>query len=347
MCSGQDVAAAHQRGNTYVDGMVDALYPALQQRFGSLIKGPPQIMELDSCTDVKFSRHLIVPNVVFKDTRNAGSFVKYFAETLPPDIASCMDLGVYTRNRCFRMLHSAKYGKPSQLVHSKRPMQHMWSLEKDTNPLMRMMYMSKHPSQAGGFDPARTVFLNSLICHTEGSGDTELEDPGVDKQPMLTGLDSDGDNVTWISGFDTQGRRLYSSESAEYQRSPFPDVDKYVCNVARPGAEIQRWVFFRGTGRITYTLNRNRFCENIDRCHKSNRIMIVCDLARGVWFQKCLDVECQSINFKSKERLLPRDLFEARLRQELDPECRFPLVLCNSPVRLNATTYAGGRQASN
>jgi hypothetical protein len=61
-----------------VDAMVAALAPALQERFG--IQAPPSIVELDSSTDTKFSRHLIVHNVVFRDTRHCGAFVKYFAE---------------------------------------------------------------------------------------------------------------------------------------------------------------------------------------------------------------------------------------------------------------------------
>ncbi len=37
--------------------------------------------------------------------------------------------------------------------------------------------------------------------------------------------------------------------------------------------------------RISYSLTKNRFCENVGRAHKSNRVLILCDLARGVWRQ--------------------------------------------------------------
>lgn len=78
-----------------VDELVTALGPALKSRFGVLLYAAPSVVELDSSTDVKFSRHLIVHNVVFKDTRHAGAFVKYFAEEiLPVDISQCVDLGV-------------------------------------------------------------------------------------------------------------------------------------------------------------------------------------------------------------------------------------------------------------
>lgn len=55
--------AAHALGNERVDKMVAALHPALQERFGDQIKKQPQIVELNSCTDVKFSRHCKIPQI--------------------------------------------------------------------------------------------------------------------------------------------------------------------------------------------------------------------------------------------------------------------------------------------
>ena len=75
---------------------------------------------------------------------------------------------------------------------------------------------------------------------------------------------------------------------------------RYVCSVARPGAQISSWNFLRATGRISYALIRNRFCENIDRFHKSNRIMVQCDLSRGCWVQTCFDHDCRADNYRSK-----------------------------------------------
>ena len=106
------------------------------------------IVDLDSSTTKKFSRHLIVhlPNgSLFSDTSHVGSFVKAFVSRLADEKAigelqkkrpilsqylfvnakpaknsvettatSCIiDLGVYTRNRLFRILGSSKFGKPS------------------------------------------------------------------------------------------------------------------------------------------------------------------------------------------------------------------------------------------
>ena len=120
------------------------------------------IVDLDSSTIKKFSRHLIVHlpyGELFADAQSAGSFAKQFVSRLADELASgvlvgrrptlarnlfvntkpskaqqvdtpsegsglnhdkdplkttCfVDLGVYTRNRLFRLLGSSKHGKPA------------------------------------------------------------------------------------------------------------------------------------------------------------------------------------------------------------------------------------------
>lgn len=100
------------------------------------------IVDLDSSTEKKFSRHLIVhlPNdELFMDAQAAGSFAKQFVSRLADELAdgslegrhptlanhlfvktkdptktTCfVDLGVYTRNRLFRLMGSSKFGKSS------------------------------------------------------------------------------------------------------------------------------------------------------------------------------------------------------------------------------------------
>ena len=98
------------------------------------------IIDLDSSTDKKFSRHLIVHlpnNELFADAHSAGLFAKQFVSRLADELAdgtlvnkhpslsrnlfvktkdpnktTCfVDLGVYTRNRLFRLMGSSKFGK--------------------------------------------------------------------------------------------------------------------------------------------------------------------------------------------------------------------------------------------
>jgi hypothetical protein len=41
-----------------------------------------------------------------------------------------------------------------------------------------------------------------------------------------------------------------------------------------------------------------RFCENIDRFHRSNNVIIDCDLAKGFWQQACLDQDCVAERYR-------------------------------------------------
>ena len=118
------------------------------------------IIDLDSSTEKKFSRHFIVHfpnNELFTDAPACGVFVKNFVGRLAEEVATgemgrkcptlakylfvntevptkddnekennntnnnkpkgCfIDIGVYTRNRIFRILGSSKYGKPSSAI---------------------------------------------------------------------------------------------------------------------------------------------------------------------------------------------------------------------------------------
>lgn len=78
---------------------------------------------------------------------------------------------------------------------------------------------------------------------------------------------------------------VHTIPAGYFSKSPFPALDRFVCEVARPGAQVQQWTFTPASCRVSYSLTRNRFCENVRRPHKSNRVNIICDLARGVWRQ--------------------------------------------------------------
>jgi len=123
----------------------------IKNRFNITIS-KTNIVDLDSSTNTKFSRHLIVhmpTGELFADAVTCGIFVKRFIGRLAEDVATgemihksptlanhlflyakelpeddkgktderpktCfVDTGVYTRNRIFRLLQSMKYGKPS------------------------------------------------------------------------------------------------------------------------------------------------------------------------------------------------------------------------------------------
>ena len=40
-------------------------------------------------------------------------------------------------------------------------------------------------------------------------------------------------------------------------------------------------------------MHKNRFCENVERAHKSNNVMFVVDFREGAYYQRCHDPECR------------------------------------------------------
>lgn len=72
----------------------------------------PHLYVLDATTDRKFSKHIII-DVFLQDVENVSMFVSdFFSKHRDAnDIVQFIDTSVYTRNRSFRLIHSAKYGK--------------------------------------------------------------------------------------------------------------------------------------------------------------------------------------------------------------------------------------------
>lgn len=95
---------------------------------------------------------------------------------------------------------------------------------------------------------------------------------------------------------------------------------------------IRRWNYFAAEQLLVYDIVKYRWCENVQRFHKSNNIMyvfpglgfffdhatfmtgflvfnlgflifcrIIADLKEEVWYQKCHDPECR--NFRSSSKL--------------------------------------------
>ncbi|NWW21938.1 PRIPO protein, partial [Falcunculus frontatus] len=93
-----------------------------------------------------------------------------------------------------------------------------------------------------------------------------------------------------------------------YQGSPYPEIDNFVRSlVNKDGLQggIRQWSYFSLKELLIYDIYGYRWCENIGRAHKSNNIMILVDLKNEVWYQKCHDPVCREQNFKSQSFPLP------------------------------------------
>uniref|UniRef100_A0A7N1A273 DNA-directed primase/polymerase protein n=1 Tax=Kalanchoe fedtschenkoi TaxID=63787 RepID=A0A7N1A273_KALFE len=132
-----------KNGDEMVDILIRVILEALRDKY-SIHGCVDWIVELDSSTEDKFSRHLIirVPGAAFKDNIHAGAFVNEIcsridnakdSEDLFQKLFICkdsasygsvsqlfVDSAVYSRNRCFRLPLSSKAGKNSLLLPTGR-----------------------------------------------------------------------------------------------------------------------------------------------------------------------------------------------------------------------------------
>ncbi|XP_011855553.1 PREDICTED: DNA-directed primase/polymerase protein isoform X2 [Mandrillus leucophaeus] len=336
-------------GKKMVALLIEYVCKALRELYGVNCSAE-DVLNLDSSTDEKFSRHLIfqLHDVAFKDNIHVGNFLRKIlqpaldllgsedddsasettghgfphfleaparqefsftekatgeswtlnseklerlgsAEQSSPDLSFLVvknnvgekhlfvDLGVYTRNRNFRLYKSSKIGKRVALEV----------------PEDNTFFPIRSKDVSGEYQ----YFLSSLVGNVRFSDTLRILtcDPSQNKQKGVGYSNSIGTSET-MEGF---------------QCSPYPEVDRFVLSlVNKDGIKggIRRWNYFFPEELLVYDICKYRWCENIGRAHKSNNIMILVDLKNEVWYQKCHDPVCKAENFKSDCFPLPAEV---------------------------------------
>ncbi|XP_073910968.1 DNA-directed primase/polymerase protein isoform X2 [Castor canadensis] len=188
-----------------------------------------------------------------------------------------VDLGVYTRNRNFRLYKSSKIGKCVALEVA------------EDNKFF--------PKQSKNISEENQYFLTSLVSNVRFS----------DTLRILT-CDIPQNKRKRAEYFN----RTSTSETIEgFQCSPYPEVDQFVLSLVNRNdikGGIRRWNYFFPEELLVYDICKYRWCDNIGRAHRSNNIMIVVDLKNEVWYQKCHDPVCKAENFKSDCFPLPAEV---------------------------------------
>ena len=202
----------------------ELLVTFLKQTFG-VAANAANFIDLDSSTDDKFSRHLIVDNVVFKNNYHVGNFVRAVCSKFEEDkshlvrLSECVDdlgvfvdQGVYTTNRNFRLYLSSKFGKSAVL-----------KLESSCR--------ERFSGRSG-----REIFLASLVTFC----------PNTNPNRRLTfGPDVSTTSVKILS---TITNKSMSSSTAPTSSSPFPEIDNFFRKlVSEEGGYIRKWFIGGGT----------------------------------------------------------------------------------------------------
>ncbi|KAM8969219.1 DNA-directed primase/polymerase protein isoform X1 [Sarcophilus harrisii] len=340
-------------GKEMVALLIKHVCRALQELF-NVNCSAEDVLNLDSSTDEKFSRHLIfqLHNVAFKNNIHVGNFVKKFLQPVialddskinkkipevtghiltsskiivKPEISFknasedkntaksqplnsskiedlstseqngadlsflivknkggddhlFVDVGVYTRNRNFRLYKSSKLGKcvPLEVAEDNK----------------------FFPKYSKNVSEENQYFLSSLVTNIRFSDTLRILtcDVPLSKQKRIECLNNACIKEGIIEGF---------------QCSPYPEIDNFVLSlVNRNGIKggIRCWNYFFPEELLVYDISKYRWCGNIKRAHKSNNIMILVDLKNEVWYQKCHDPVCRAENFKSDCCPLPPEV---------------------------------------
>lgn len=333
-------------GQSMVSSLIQYVCEKLKEVYG-IECSARNVLNLDSSTEDKFSRHLIfnLPNAAFKDNIHVGRFIHKILEHVRNKHESCLDvlpenreirgkkaegqlanadktsegpqikkqkheerdlsflvvknkdgqdslfvdLGVYTKNRNFRLYKSSKVGKNAA-----------FTVAEDNNFT---------PKAEKAISLEERIFLASLVCNLSFTG-----------QRILTFSDEHQKSQTARTQ-TLQGSATNPAVSLSgCLSSPHQELDCFVLTlVQRDGIQgsIRRWSYFASEQLLVYDIANYRWCENVTRFHKSNNILIVVDLKEEVWYQKCHDPDCKS--FRSSSYPLPPEICISYL-MELDEE---------------------------
>ncbi|XP_063493785.1 DNA-directed primase/polymerase protein isoform X12 [Symphalangus syndactylus] len=338
-------------GKKMVALLIEYVCKALQELYGVNCSAE-DVLNLDSSTDEKFSRHLIfqLHDVAFKDNIHVGNFLRKIlqpaldllgseddsapettghgfphfseaparqgfsfdkmfteeateeswtlnskklqrlgsAEQSSPDLSFLVvknnmgekhlfvDLGVYTRNRNFRLYKSSKIGKRVALEVT------------EDNRFF--------PIQSKDVSDEYQYFLSSLVSNVSLNMNlTEVEGSSTEY----------GHLVFCVFQVNTRFSDTLQILTCDPSQNKQKGVG-YFNSIGTSG--IRRWNYFFPEELLVYDICKYRWCENIGRAHKSNNIMILVDLKNEVWYQKCHDPVCKAENFKSDCFPLPAEV---------------------------------------
>jgi len=297
-------------GHAMVALLVTRLREEIRAVWGLEVRADTDVVELDSSTPKKFSRHLIIdlPGAAVRNNVMVGDLLSrcldsrefFVNKDLDVDEAvPFVDMAVYSRNRHFRTYLSSKSNKHARLLPTDR-------------------YATRAACAP------KALFQASLICHL-GPGRAVLEGP----TPMGSRADS-----TRRRGFQQSfhGLRIDTHQHGTTSGLPSDELEQHAQKVSKfieqaaairaGGAPAQVCsVVVCGDGEtLAFGLTGpgSHFCENINRMHRSNHAFFIVDLEKGVYAQKCYDPDCR--HFRSAWLPLPASCGCARERPQIPTE---------------------------
>ncbi|CAF3887233.1 unnamed protein product [Rotaria magnacalcarata] len=245
-----------------------------------LVSLQPYLSRFDHCTCVDDDSQLRFRDIIeFVLNKNGNNAITWFC-----------DIGVYTKNRAFRLLRSSKFDKLECFTvapenqwkpHTQRP---------DPN-------LSGPPTEA-----ERQIFMASLVYFN-----------GPIRRFIHVDDVCTTSNTKSVNPRSQQAS--YVIDDLDKVRLDYPELANFMDNVAQDkndatGDQRMSRLYkakhiqndFRWEIGFLYAGNY-KYCERIQRHHKNNNIYFVVDMRKGTYRQKCHDSDCQ--NFQGVEKPLP------------------------------------------
>jgi len=242
-----------------------------------------EIVELDSSTEKKFSRHLVFSSnngAAFKSNVDVGAFVREIYRRAQLELVvldkdrsptSFIDLSVYTKNRTFRLFLSSKFSKSA--IFESLDRRRFCVVESDSRKsLLRFLERSM------------------ASCVTRKGSILELPQ-GFEKAFSLR------------RPLETDSGKSHVQQQNDGS-SPFTEIEMRIFEVAQSQLGRSRKLAVRSWTTLSPSIIRfyikgSRFCANIGREHRSNNVFFDADLQNGTISQGCFDKgSCGS--FRSK-----------------------------------------------
>lgn len=251
------------------------------------------VVILDSTTEKKFSRHVIFNKITFHDNVQMGDFMRRVVDHVrindvdkmmvlkdgetgtEPVQVPFVDLGVYTRNRCFRLVGSSKFGKKARLTFAGR-----------SGPRVSV---------------SREEFYNALVCNVPQ--DAKLLGTPVALSSTMTCTNN---AVKRVRGLDGLAVSVVTDRAA----SPYPRLDEYIRSIVQPAnGGIYGVTVLSSNDTVMYAIKGGyKYCAKIGRHHKSNNVILIADLRFKLMSQKCFDPDCHG--FRSQPWSIPPCVFQ-------------------------------------
>ena len=230
-----------------------------------------------------------------------------------------VDMGVYTKNRCFRLYLCSKFGNrdPARVLRYPadadatalpKPQKgtYLYSLVVNVPKDAVLLSFGEEPQPESEVDATSAAAWTSLglssppLCGPSppaGAGAAAAE--GVTKGALPSPCPSlDSFVLSFARSRGDHGTLLHTASSCTKARLFICSSDlRGAC--AAPlsgGARLRSWTLLAPGSpgaRLSYAVEGDRYCERIGRPHKSNHVMMVVELGARVVYQSCWDPDCR------------------------------------------------------